>query len=320
MLPISSELWSQAKASTFKPTYMIICRQHGNEYSSTNAGLRLIEKMTKDPVFREYLKRVNVTVVPFENVDGGEFSYQLQLLQPDFINHAGRYNSMGTDIGRYGFVFDTPYRAALVRTKMWQAWLPDVLNNDHGFPQHEYNLPYGSFTPQYYIPRGIIYGYLNYMATPSRDPIPEGLAVSMAIRDEIVAQLNTQPDIMANIQDWKDRYYKFANQWDPDLYPVTYYGPPGEDIVLYWSASRVNPFSNNFTRGYPWITTMMFTTEVADETAQGAYMDMAARAHFYEDLAQLNVLRDANPNIGFMASEVSGMLYLRIFRTRPVAP
>ncbi len=203
---------------------------------------------------------------------------------------------------------------------MWQTWLPDIITNDHGFPAHEYNLPYGSFTSEYYIPRGILYGYLNYMVNSANVVIPEGEAVSKAIRSEVVDRLNSQPDITANLQDWKDRYYKYANQWDPVTYPVTYYGPPGQEAVMYWSTSRLNPFTKNYATGYPWITTMVWTTEVADETVQGPSMDLAARAHFYADVGQLNVMAEANPNVGLSASETNGMIYLRSFRIRPFTP
>lgn len=335
MLPIQSELWSQAKASTLKPTFMIIARQHANEVSSTNAGLRLVELMTKDPSYRDYLKRMNVTFVSFENVDGAIFGYELQKEQRTWMHHAARYNATGTDLPGHAFNPDTPYTDALVRTRMWQTWLPDIITNDHGFPSHEWVQQFAGYTPpgfsDYWIPRGTFYGYLNYMAKPvSGSPaIPEGEAVSKAVRAQVYDQLLTQPDIMADIQDWKDRYYKYANKWLPSQFGVQYYGDSGKEVLIYFSPSRVRPYTGEgsyggYATGFPWITTLMWTTEIADETAQNHYMDVCARSHFYPDIGQMNVIRDADHNLSSTAEE-SGTgpqagIYWRVNRERPITP
>src|SRR5262249_10582360 len=70
MPPIEAWHWSQAKATTLKPTVVYSARQHANEVSSTSHTLRLAELLLTDPSYREKLKKVNVVFHPITNPDG----------------------------------------------------------------------------------------------------------------------------------------------------------------------------------------------------------------------------------------------------------
>ena len=322
MLPVETELWSQAKASTWKPTYYLVNRQHANEVASTNADLRLIEMMTEDGAFREYLKRQNVTLVPYWNADGATFCYELELEQPYWMHHAGRYNAAGTDLPGHLFSPDTPWTAALVVTKVWQTWLPDQYFNHHGYPSHEWVQQFGGYTPpaytSYWISRGHYYS-VRTIAGPT-GAIPEGAAVADALIAEVYAQLSTQSDLMAFNQDVYAQHYKYANKWWPDVFRVEFMGPPSERLLVYTRTSKVNPFSNDYASGYPWITMKTIGSEVMDEIPHGDFMDQCARAHLYPDIGILNVYNTADHNLGHSETEVDGVLYLTTFRTRPVTP
>ena len=328
MLPVDTELWSQAKATNWKPTYYLVDRQHANEVASTNQGLRLIEMMSKDPLFREYLKGVNVVIVPYWNADGATFSYELQLQQPNWMHHAGRYNAAGTDVPNHAFNPVTPWTEAPVVTKVWQTWLPDEYFNHHGYPHHEWVQQFAGYTPpaylSYWIARGHYFsnstmGYRD-PATNTTKPIPEGKAVSDAIKNQLYAQVHAQPDIMEFNQNVYAQYDKYGAKWWPNVFRTEYMGPPGELLMMYTSTSRVNPFGNSYTSGYPWITWGATGGEVMDEIPHGDFMDMCARAHMAPDLGTLDVYYYANPNLGRSETELSGNVYLREFRIRPVTP
>ncbi len=328
MLPVETELWSQAKASTWKPTFYLVMRQHANEVSSTNEGLRLIEMLSNDPDgpdFLDYLKRVNIVLVPYWNADGATIAYELQLEQPYWMHHAGRYNAGGTDVPNHAFNPDTPWTEALVVTKGWQTWLPDEYLNHHGYPSHEWVQQFGGYTPPAYLAYWISRGHYFSNRTirgpsPDRIPVPEGAAVADAVKAGIYAQLATQPDLMAFNQVVYAQYDKYGADWWPNIFRTEFMGPEDNKLMMYTRTSGVNPFSNSYTSGYPWITLGTTGTEIMDETPHGYFMDQCARAHFYVDIAILNVYSTADHNLGRSVTEVDGVLYLTTSRTRPVTP
>ena len=95
-----------------------------------------------------------------------------------------------------------------------------------------------------------------------------------------MAELNTE---------WAARFEKYAHAWMPKLFPADYY----KGMINYWI-----PFAQDDEHRYPsirfpWITTVAYTSEVADETAQGSYLNLCARAHVTHDLAVIEMLAKA---------------------------
>lgn len=324
MCPINAELYSHAKAITWKPALMITARRHANEISSTNSTLRLLEQLTK-PVFLDYLKRVNVVVVPFENPDGAILCYEQQKdpKMRTWILHDGRYNAVQSDVVNHHFKPDTLYTEALVKPKTWRLWLPDVFEDAHGFQSHEAVEPFAGYTAPrssaYWIPRATFYGFGRYMAT-KEGPVLEGAEVAKAIYNRMYYEFSKTPDLMEGMNAWIERYKKYAYNWLPSQFTAEYIGEIGEEVLIYFSPSRLKtPYSNDFFRGYPWITTLQWTSEIADETSQGKHMDVAARLHYYPHIAQVEVLCNAEHNIQRISKEVNGQIYLKVCRIRPVS-
>ena len=48
-------------------------------------------------------------------------------------------------------------------------------------------------------------------------------------------------------------------------------------MINYWIPYESNPAHGYSSIRYPWITTVAYTSEVADETAQGEYLNLCAR-------------------------------------------
>ena len=137
MPPIDASHWSRAKATTHKPTVIYSARQHANEVSSTSHVLRHAELLLTDPEQRRRLDRVNVIIHPFTNPDGAQLAYDLYRSTPDYILHAGYLGSLGIDVSS-GSGDDHPiYPESQVRGRLWEAWLPDIFLNPHGYPSHQ---------------------------------------------------------------------------------------------------------------------------------------------------------------------------------------
>ena len=52
------------------PGEMINARHHANEVSSTNAAFILIKKLLTEDVYKDLPDKLNLVIVPMENVDG----------------------------------------------------------------------------------------------------------------------------------------------------------------------------------------------------------------------------------------------------------
>src|SRR5439155_790085 len=94
MPPIEASHWSQAKATTLKPTIVYSARQDANEVSSTSHTLKLAEMLLTDPALKDALKKVNVVFHPYTNPDGAELAYDLYKVTPDYLLHPSYLGSL----------------------------------------------------------------------------------------------------------------------------------------------------------------------------------------------------------------------------------
>ena len=318
--PLPGPLRSQAKESTFKPTLLINTRHHANETSGTSALLRLIALCATDPTMRSYLQRTNLVVVPFENVDGAVLHEELQRDHPAWMLHAGRYNARGMEF-RLDYMNDeTPYPEARVLPRVYRLWLPDIVTDDHGFPSHEWVQPFGGYANPWFasdwIPRGLIYLYLPFAHGPQFEG-HERLA--LALRDVVVDDLNQDTEIRSWNLTWADRFEKYVHQWLPERFPATYVNgvlvhtePITPDPTRPWAS-----WMTGFTDAYPHITAISWITEVADETARGAYHHLCARAHLLVDVATLRLLATSVPSVERVGEEATTSVFLSMYRQRP---
>ena len=78
-------------------TLLLNARHHANEPSSTSGLLYLAGLLTSDARWRRMLDRVNVVLIPGENVDGMALYDTLQDEHPTWMHHAARYNAAGLE-------------------------------------------------------------------------------------------------------------------------------------------------------------------------------------------------------------------------------
>jgi len=321
MAPLPGRLWSQAKATTFKSTLLINTRHHANETSGTSAVLRLLDLCATDPDVRAYIQRVNLVVVPFENVDGAVLHEELQREHPHWMLHAGRYNARGLEFRSEYDNPETRFPEARVLPRVYRLWLPDIVTDDHGFPSHEWVQPFCGYANAWFtsdwIPRGLIYLYLPYVQGSGFEGRQQ---LAFALRQTVIDELNRDDEIHGLNRVWADRFKKYAHQWMPAQFPAHYH----EDVLVHTEAITPDPthywdtWMNGFADQFPAVTALSWITEVADETAQGTYHHLCARAHLAADVASLRLLANSRPTVLREAMEVDDRIILSIHRPRPL--
>jgi hypothetical protein len=329
-LPTPSELISVAKYSAYKPTIFISGRQHANEVSSTNHILKLGELLVTDPSYRDILKKVNVILHPMTKPDGAQMAYDLQKLTPTHMLHAGRYSALGQDVESNSALLPE----SQVRGKVWREWLPDIYLNPHGYPSHEWVQQFAGYVPPgfrtYWSTRG---WYTNLSGV--RDPRePDLIQATEALREDIVRQINGNPDVRAMNLRSQARYRKWAYGFSPSVYGQEIY----KDTAIYYTdpetgearGSRRIPAAGGGGRGggggramnqYPQVTFNVGMTEAPDETAQGDWLNLVAKAGFSFLMAHVNYLRDGQFTIERI--EEPGQrdaVSITNLRVRPVKP
>jgi hypothetical protein len=324
-LPVASQMISVAKYSAYKPTIFISGRQHANEVSSTNHILKLAELLVTDSSYREILKNVNVILHPVTNPDGAQMAFDLQKLTPTHMLHAGRYSALGQDVESNS----TLLPESQVRGKIWREWLPDIYLNPHGYPSHEWVQQFAGYVPPgfrtYWSTRG---WYTNLSGV--RDPRqPDLIQATEALREDIVRQINSNPDVRAMNVRSQARYRKWAYGFSPSVYGQEIY----KDTAIYYTdpetgeprGSRRVPAPGATGRGgrgmnqYPQITFNIGMTEAPDETAQGDWLNLVSRAGFSFLMAHVNYLRNGQFTIERV--EEAGQrdaVSITLLRVRPV--
>jgi len=332
-LPTESELVSHAKLTTYKPTIFITARQHANEISSTGCVLRLAELVATDPAYKSMLKKINLIIQPVENVDGAQISWELQKLTPNHMLHAGRYTSLGIDVGSQTELPDPLLPEAAVRGRVWRDWLPDIYLNLHGYPSHEWVQRFAGYVPPMFkgdwIPRGF-----HTSVRGLRDPRDqsEGAAFD-ALREAIAREVNSNPDVHDMDVRYQARYRRWAYGFAPFVYNQEIY----KDTAIYFTDQEsgerlgtrragVSPFGGPPATGrsmnaWPQVTFFSAVSETPDETAQGKRVDLVTKPVFSYVMANIKYLRDGQYRIQRLEEDSQrDAVTLTTLRVRPVLP
>jgi len=341
--PAPSEQVSLAKLSAYKPTIVITGRQHANEVSSTSHILRLAELLVSDKSFKDILKKVNVVLHPVENPDGAQMAFELQKLTPNHMLHAGRYSALGQDVASLVGLADPLLPESLVRTRVWRDWLPDIYLNPHGYPSHEWVQPFAGYVPP---------GFRTYLSTRGwyttvgtlRDPrYPEHASATEALREAIVREINANPDVRAMDLRAQARYRKWAYGFGPYVFNQEIY----KDTAIYYSDPETGEPSGSRRFGagrggnpagesgagpgggtgrfsmnaWPQVTFFSGGTEAPDETAQGEWLNLVAKAGFSYLMANIKYLRDGQYTVHRIEEDAArDAVSLTTVRIRPVMP
>ncbi len=315
LMPQYEGYLSMTKRLTRCPGEIINARHHANEVSSTNASFILLKKLLTADIYKELPDKLNLVLVPVENVDGAAIHYELQKEHPYWKFHVARFNAIGMEFYRHYFMQDTIHKEAMGITRLYEKCAPDIMVDNHGVPSHEWEQQFSGYTsPSYkgfWLPRSLLYGYFWYVTDPEyKDNYPVNKKMEDVIADRIVMD-----DTMAAWnREWSAQFEKYAHAWMPKLFPADYY----KEMINYWIPYTFDPNHGYTSVRYPWITTVAYTSEVADETAQGEYLNLCARAHVAHDEATLQMLMEAVHirKCGFTCRD--GQIFAEYLRLRPM--
>ncbi|MEO8499649.1 MAG: M14 family metallopeptidase [Vicinamibacteria bacterium] len=337
---VDSSHLSAAKQTTVKPTVVYSARQHANEVSSTSHVLRMAELLLTDPAYKEKLKKVNVVVHPFTNIDGAQLAYDLQKITPYQMLHAGYLGSLGVDVTSAQNDPDPMYPETLVRPKLWRAWLPDIFLNPHGYPTHEWVQAFSEYaawvrtraveTRDYWTMRGWWMPGFSWLDDPR---YPRHKTEQMKLLSMITANVKAAPEVWALNQRAYDRYTRYSFAFDEKNFKLDFTdgvltykaikgsraaaGPAGGGGVAQGSGAQ----PGGWMQRYPNITLYEGSTEAPDETAHGDWMKLVATAGLQWDKASFEYLAQGNHKVDRRADPFfGGGVSLSMNRTRPARP
>ena len=306
---------SMTKRLTRCPSEVINARHHANEVSSTNASLILLKKLLTEDIYRDLPEKLNLVLVPMENVDGAAIHYELQKEHPNWKLHVARFNSIGKEFYYESFRPDTIHSEAMGLTRLFEKFVPDMIVDNHGVPSHEWEQQFSGYTsPSYkgfWLPRSLLYGYFWYVTNPE---YKDNYRVNKEMEDVIADKIAEDEEMTRWNLEWSAQFEKYAHAWMPKLFPANYY----KNMINYWIPFASDPTHRYPSIRFPWITTVAYTSEVADETAQGEYLNLCARAHVAHDEATLQMLMKAENVFDCDCGLRDNAVFARYCRLRPM--
>lgn len=306
---------SRTKRMARYPSVYINARHHANEVSSSNAAFRLIRRILTEKDLQEAVQAMNLVIVPMENVDGAALHYELQKEHPHWKYHVSRFNALGKEFFYETDNPETIHTEALGFKRLYETFSPDILIDNHGVPTHEWDQPFSGYTsPSYkgfWLPRSLLYGYFWYVTD---DCYRSNHALNEVFQDVIADAMAEDFEIRAWNREWAEQFETYAHAWMPKLFPADYY----KEMIHYWVPSPYNPAYRYRSIRYPWITSVCYTSEVADETAQGSYLSLCARAHVQHDVALLRSIAGAKSYMEQWCTISQEHIDVRAQRLRPI--
>lgn len=306
---------SRVKRINNLPSEIINSRHHANEVSSTNSAFMLIKELLTNKKYKDLPDKINLSIIPMENVDGSAIHYELQKDNPNWKLHVARFNSIGKEFYYEYFNVDTIHTEAMAFTNLWGKWLPDIVVDNHGVPSHEWEQQFSGYTsPSYkgfWLPRALLYGYF-WVVTD--EEYKDNYLLNKKIEDVIADSVQKNEEITKFNKEWISVFEKFAHAWMPNLFPADYY----RDMINYWIYFSYDKNHRYPSIKIPWITTVSYTSEVADETAHGKYLNTCAKAHKEHDLAVIDMLFESEINFDRAFNLFENNLELKNTRQRPI--
>ena len=217
---------------------------------------------------------------------------------------------------------------------MWGQWLPDIYLNPHGYPSHEWVQQFAG-----YVPRGsgrTVHARLVHRVGGLRDPrYPDHVDATSALREAIVREINSNPDVRDMNLRHQARYEKWAFGFAPYVYGQEIY----KDTAIYYSDPETGEPRGSRRAGvgrgggggrstmgaWPQVTFVSGGTEAPDETAQGEWLNLVTKPGFSYLMAHVKYLRDGRYQVDRIEEEGQGQnqrdsTSLTVLRVRPVKP
>ncbi|SCY76560.1 M14 family metallopeptidase [Alkaliphilus peptidifermentans] len=315
LLPKEEGYVSRTKRITNLPSQIINSRHHANEVSSTNAAFMLLKKLLTEEKYKSISGKLNLVIVPMENVDGAAIHYELQKDNPKWKLHVARFNAIGKEFYHEHFKSDTIHTEAMALTRLWEKYLPDIIIDNHGVPSHEWEQQFSGYTSPsfkgFWLPRSLLYGYFWIV---NDDDYKSNYSVNKKIEEVIADKIQHDDEITQWNKEWMSKFEKYAHGWMPKLFPADYY----KNMINYWIPFSFDPSHRYPSIRFPWITTVAYTSEVADETAQGDYLNLCAKAHVAHDEAVIEMLMNCTCAYERKCEIAENKISISCIRHRPI--
>ena len=307
------------KRQTLLPVEYINARHHANEVSSTNAAFMLLRELLTQEKYRNLADRLNLVIVPMENVDGTAIHERLSAEHPNWKLHTARFNALGKEFAGDYYEQEELHTEALAYSRILHRFVPDIVVDNHGVPSHEWEQQFSGYTsPAYkgfWLPRSLLYGYFWYAREV--EYTEQSMPINKKMEDVIAEAIGTEPEMAALNREWAAQFEKYAHSWMPALFPANYY----KGMINYWIPFTWSKNLMYAAPRYPWVTSVSYTSEVADETAQGTYLNLCARAHLVHDLATIDMILGLEPEtVKAVWQEEDGSIGAINRRVRPLRP
>jgi hypothetical protein len=303
---------SLARLVTFKPTLEVSSRQHANEISSTNYSLKLAELLARDKAAIDSVRKINFVIQPMENPDGAALAYELAQQAPFHSLHAGRYGTLGVDIGYAANSSRQVLPEALVRAELYERWLPDIYLNLHGYPSHEWVQPFSNYSPylfrDYRIPRG----WFVYSRSMSLPIYERWKTAGDELMGFITQEIQADERIRESNRKLYDRYNRWASRWQPFLSPLEI----TDGVNIY--AKRQSSQENRLTFRSQ-VTFVEETPELMDETATGGWLSFLCEQGLAYLRAHIKYLSQVKFETSRIEEEVRDRIRIEFHRSRPGA-
>ena len=306
---------SRTKRLTSYPSQLVNCRHHANEVSSTNACFKIIKKILTDPEYKDIGNELNLTFVPVENPDGTAIHEELSKENPLWKLHVARFDALSKEFFREIFNKETIHTEALAFTRLFEDKLPDLVVDNHGVPTHEWEQQFSGYTSPmfkgFWLPRSVLYGYFWYVP---QEEFKDNILLAKRIEHDVAAAIGKDSEMDKLNVEMAGKFEKYAHNYMPKLFPADYY----MHMINYWVKKDFSMDEKYVSYRYPWITTTYYTSEVADETAQGEYLKLCTKAHFTHNMAILDIMRNAKTAIEAKTSFDGSRLFSSCVRHRPI--
>ncbi|WP_144509623.1 M14 family metallopeptidase [Bacillus sp. FJAT-22090] len=303
-LPSGEKFDASLKLTLFKKTIVIEAGHHANEVSSTPAVLRLAKELSSN---KEYLKELNIIIIPLANIDGNYLLSKMIIEQPEWKHHAARYNAVGLEFA-YVKYQQTVFGEANILPQVMRRWAPDIVVDNHGIPSHEWIQPFAGynspprFPVSYFIPSAKIYGIGRISQKVNEKCLAENLEI-------IVQSINNKfhgTTIAEENAYWKARFIKYGHAWLPDVFPIE----EASSINFYRQKSVTPTYPTVSILRYPEWVAADIISEAADEVVYGKKLESCVESQYLFNSGIIDVLKNT-PVETFQNS-------LQKFRIRPL--
>ncbi|MCY0875234.1 MAG: M14 family metallopeptidase [Firmicutes bacterium] len=313
---LSGYTTSVHKQALWKPTLFVNARHHANEVSSTPAALMLLQSFLSGA---RSLERINVAVIPLQNVDGATTHAALCAEHPTWMHHAARYNACGDEFARDYFDPASPYGESRTYGRVFDRWCPDVVLDDHGIPSHEWVQPFAgfgsppSFPVSYWIPQARMYTIWRRLA--DADEVRK--AYQGNLEAHVASYIQADEAVKSANDRMLARYRRYGHDFDPTYFPLTL----TDGALTFAHIVTASLTSRSAIARYPQSVTAEVVTETDDETVTGQELTKRVKAHRLVHEALLDWLTETVQPLELSRIEESGgTVTLRLTRPRPLQP